>query len=53
MIAALECLARNHGPELPPQFQAFGINAGAPQGFMRLFQSHPPLSARIAALSAV
>jgi heat shock protein HtpX len=52
MIAALECLARSHGETMPPQFQAFGINTGAPQGFMRLFQSHPPLADRIAALGA-
>jgi Zn-dependent protease with chaperone function len=35
---------------MPPQLQAFGINAGAARVYMQLFMSHPPLDARIAAL---
>jgi heat shock protein HtpX len=50
MIGALEVLKRSQGAPLPPQMQAFGINTGATGGFMRLFMSHPPLDARIAAL---
>ncbi len=50
MIGALEMLKRSHGEPMPPQMQAFGINTGETGGFMRLFMSHPPLEARIAAL---
>jgi heat shock protein HtpX len=50
MIAALEVLKRSQGEPMPPQMQAFGINTGSTGGFMRLFMSHPPLDARIAAL---
>jgi heat shock protein HtpX len=50
MIGALELLKRGHGDSMPPQMQAFGINTGETGGFMRLFMSHPPLDARIAAL---
>jgi heat shock protein HtpX len=50
MIGALEALRRSHGEPMPPQMQAFGINTGDTGGFMRLFMSHPPLDARIAAL---
>jgi heat shock protein HtpX len=50
MISALEALKRSHGEPLPPQMQAFGINSGDSGGFMRLFMTHPPLDARIAAL---
>src|SRR5882757_5029355 len=50
MIGALELLKRSHGNSMPPQMQAFGINTGDGGGFMRLFTSHPPLDARIAAL---
>jgi heat shock protein HtpX len=50
MIDALQMLKRSHGPPLPQQLQAFGINTGKSDGFMRLFMSHPPLDARIAAL---
>jgi heat shock protein HtpX len=32
--------------------QAFGINTGDGGGLTRLFMSHPPLDARIAALKA-
>jgi heat shock protein HtpX len=53
MIGALEALQRQRDPEgLPPQLAAFGINAGVPTGFKRLFMSHPPLEERIAALRA-
>jgi heat shock protein HtpX len=50
MIGALEVLKRSHGEPMPPQMQAFGISTGDGGGFMRLFMSHPPLDARIAAL---
>lgn len=50
MIGALEALKLSHGEPMPPQMQAFGINTGVAGGFMRLFMSHPPLDARIAAL---
>jgi heat shock protein HtpX len=52
MIGALEALKRSHGLPMPPQMQAFGINSGGPNGFMRLFLSHPPIDERIAALRA-
>ena len=50
MIGALQVLKRSQGEPMPPQMQAFGINTGDTGGFMRLFMSHPPLDARIAAL---
>ncbi len=50
MIGALESLKRSQGA-LPPQMQALGINTGHEGKFMRLLMSHPPLDARIAALS--
>jgi heat shock protein HtpX len=46
----LQLLKRSRGEPLPPQMQAFGINTGESRRFMRLFMSHPPLDARIAAL---
>src|ERR1700733_7386528 len=52
MIGALEMLKRSHGEPMSPQMQAFGINTGETGGFLRLFMSHPPLEARIAALRA-
>ena len=53
MIAALERLSLNHGQNtLPSQVQAFGISGGVGEGLRRLFLSHPPLTARIAALRA-
>jgi heat shock protein HtpX len=53
MIGALEALKRSHDPEpLPEKMAAFGINAGVPSGFKKLFMSHPPLDERIAALRA-
>ncbi|MDE2305456.1 MAG: protease HtpX [Gammaproteobacteria bacterium] len=52
MIGALEALKRSHGEPMPNQLQAFGINSGPPGALAGLFQSHPPLDARIAALRA-
>jgi heat shock protein HtpX len=52
MIAALQALKRSQGEPMPQQLQAFGINTGASDGFMRLFMSHPPLDERIAALQS-
>jgi len=52
MIGALQALKQSHGEPMPPQMQAFGINTGAADGFMRLFMSHPPLDERIAALQS-
>lgn len=49
MIAALRRLQASREPaQLPRQLQAFGISDGG--GMARLFMSHPPLQARIAAL---
>jgi heat shock protein HtpX len=57
MIGALEVLQaevrRRQPAGLPQQMQAFGISAGVPQGFKRLFMSHPPLEERIAALRSM
>ncbi|OJZ18737.1 MAG: zinc metalloprotease HtpX [Thiobacillus sp. 65-29] len=53
MIAALERLASVHGQPLPDKMAAFGINGGTPQGWKRLFMTHPPLAERIAALRAI
>ena len=51
MIAALQRLQAIHQPSrLPEQMAAFGINGGMAEGFKKLFLSHPPLEARIAAL---
>jgi heat shock protein HtpX len=50
VIDALQVLKRSQGQPMPPQLQAFGINTGKSDGFMRLFMSHPPLDERIAAL---
>lgn len=53
MIAALEKLQLNHGQStLPTQVAAFGIAGGVGEGLRKLFLSHPPLDARIAALRA-
>jgi len=52
MIGALQALQQSHGEPMPPQMQAFGINTGRADGFMRLFMSHPPLDERIAALQS-
>jgi heat shock protein HtpX len=52
MIGALEALRRVHSPTaLPEKMQAFGIRSGPPQGWQKLFMSHPPLEERIAALN--
>jgi heat shock protein HtpX len=51
MIGALEALQRVHSPtDLPEKMQAFGIRSGKPQGWQKLFMTHPPLEERIAAL---
>lgn len=51
MIGALEALKRVHTPSaLPEKMAAFGIRSGSPQGWQRLFMTHPPLEERIAAL---
>ncbi len=51
MIAALERLSMTYGAStLPKQVQAFGISGAVGGGLKRLFLSHPPLEARIAAL---
>jgi heat shock protein HtpX len=56
MIGALERLKieqqRRQPQGLPEQMAAFGISAGVPHGFKRLFMSHPPLDERIAALQS-
>jgi heat shock protein HtpX len=52
MIEALQMLKRSQGQPMPQQMQAFGINTGSTEGFMRLFMSHPPLDERIAALQS-
>jgi heat shock protein HtpX len=53
MIAALERLNSLHSHPLPDKMAAFGIAGGSPQGWKRLFMTHPPLEERIAALRAV
>jgi len=53
MIAALQRLQQASGqPQLQDQFAAFGIAGGIGHGLKKLFMSHPPLEARIAALRA-
>jgi heat shock protein HtpX len=53
MIGALQALQRGQEPaDLPGQMAAFGISGARPQGWKRLFMSHPPLEERIAALEA-
>ena len=53
MIAALQRLVRYRDAraELPKNLAAFGIRTGEREGLGRLLMSHPPLEARIAALS--
>jgi len=54
MIGALRSLQQLHDPQpLPGGMAAFGISGGLPQGLSRLFMSHPPLEARIAALQTL
>jgi heat shock protein HtpX len=53
MIAALQRLQLAHSGPLPEKMAAFGIAGGSPQGWKRLFMTHPPLEERIAALRAV
>lgn len=50
MIAALERLGLAHDQPLPRHLEAFGISGGEDNRWLRLFMSHPPLEARIAAL---
>lgn len=53
MVAALQALQRGSQPhDLPGEFAAFGISGGLGTGIKKLFMSHPPLEARIAALRA-
>jgi heat shock protein HtpX len=52
MIGALERLRAAHGEPLPSQMAAFGISGGMASGLQKLFMSHPPIEARIAALRA-
>ena len=53
MIAALQRLQMAHSGPLPEKMAAFGIAGGSPQGWKRLFMTHPPLEERIAALRAI
>lgn len=53
MIAALRRLASLHPQPLPDKMAAFGIAGGTPQGWKRLFMTHPPLAERIAALESI
>jgi len=51
MIAALQRLKTAvHQPHLPDQMAAFGISGMLGGGIKKLFMTHPPLDARIAAL---
>ena len=52
MISALQRLGSLHPAPLPEKMAAFGIAGGGASGFKRLFMTHPPLEARIAALKA-
>ncbi len=53
MIAALQRLQMTHSGPLPEKMAAFGIAGGSPQGWKRLFMTHPPLEERIEALRAI
>lgn len=51
MISALSTLRRvSQPPQLTESLAAFGIRGSNPQGWRRLFMSHPPLEERIEAL---
>jgi heat shock protein HtpX len=50
MIRALQRLGQAHTEPLPDQLAAFGIAGGLGGGLKKLFMSHPPIEARIAAL---
>jgi heat shock protein HtpX len=50
MISALQRLQSAHPEPLPDEMAAFGISGGRPEGWKKLFMSHPPLEERIAAL---
>ncbi len=52
MIAALRRLGALHPAPLPDKMAAFGISGGVGGGLRRLFMTHPPIEARIAALEA-
>lgn len=53
MVGALRSLQRAHEhQDLPGEMAAFGISGGMSSGLQKLFMSHPPLEARIAALQA-
>jgi heat shock protein HtpX len=51
LIAVLHSLQRIHESHtLPGSLAAFGISGGMGEALARLFMSHPPLEARIAAV---
>ena len=51
MVSALQALQRQHTvDELPDEVAAFGIRPSKATGVRKLFSSHPPIEARIAAL---
>ena len=50
MINALNRLQQGTPAHLPESLEAFGISGSERRGFQRLFLSHPPIPARIAAL---
>ena len=53
MIGALERLRQRQAAPLPQQLAAFGIATGRGRHVVKLFMSHPPLEARIAALQSL
>jgi heat shock protein HtpX len=50
MISALQRLGHLHPQPLPEKMAAMGIAGDRPQGWKRLFMTHPPLEESIAAL---
>lgn len=52
MAGALKALKRASGEPLPDEMAAFGISGGKMGGLSKLFMTHPPLDARIAALES-